>query len=121
MKRIIIAVLLSLFGPGLGQLYNKDYKKGIILLVVSSLLIFVPVLWLYLKVVPELQGLDPSTLTPQRVQELTNNAVGNNKHILNLITFMFLGLWAYTITQAYFGAKEINDKEAEKDENREEE
>jgi len=116
MKRIIIAVLLSLLGPGLGQFYNRDFKKGIILLILSSSLIFFPAIWLYLKVAPQLRELQAEEVTQQMVQSIMTEAVGSDKHILNLISFLFLGLWAYTITQAYFKAREINEKETKSDE-----
>ncbi len=108
MKRIVIVVLLSLIGPGLGQLYNKEYKKGALLIFLSAALFILPLLWLMAKVAPRLPDPKQTAITQEIVQEAAMKVVGEDKHTLNLISFAFLGFWAYAITQAYFKAKEIN-------------
>ncbi len=109
MQRIIIVVLLSLFGPGLGQFYNREYKKGTLILFLSFALFFVPLLWLIAKVAPQLPDPNKQLITPEMVRNTVMQTIGQDKHFLNIISFVFLGVWAYAITQAYFKAKEINE------------
>lgn len=105
MKRIVIAVVLSLIGPGLGQLYNRDFKKGILLLVLSVIVLLAPVFWLIAKVTPLLPDPRQQIVTQEMVQSTIITVVQGKTHFLNLVTFIFLGLWAYSITEAYFKAR----------------
>lgn len=107
----LIAVLLSFLGPGLGQIYNRDYKKGAALLALSSLLVIGPSVWMIRKISPHLPDPQSGNLTPETVQRIASEVVGENKHVFSYITFIFLGLWAYAITEAYFRARELHDKE----------
>ncbi len=111
MKRTTIAILLSLLGPGLGQIYNKDYKKGIILIALSAALFLLPLIWIVTKVGPRLPNPKDGAITQEMVQPLILEAVGEGKHILNIISFTFIGVWAYAITQSYFKSKELNEKD----------
>lgn len=113
MKKIIISVLLSLLGPGLGQIYNGEKKKGVWLLIVAIALFLLPSFWLVVKIVPLLPDSDQEIITPQMVQTAAEGIIKENSHLLNILTFVFLGVWAYAITQAYFKAKELSEKENE--------
>lgn len=112
MKRIVVSVLLSFLGPGLGQIYNKDYKKGTVLLALSFALFILPTIWLIKKVAPFLPDPSKGPVSQEMIQNIILQAIGNDRHILNLVSFLFLGVWAYAISQAYFKAKEINEKES---------
>jgi len=109
MKRIVIAVMLSILGPGLGQLYNKDARKGILLLIVSALLFFSPLFLVFSKIGTKISSSEP--LNPEKVQAAAMEIVQSNNYTFNMLSFAFLGVWAYAITQAYFRAKEISDSE----------
>lgn len=111
MKRILIAVGLSFLGPGLGQIYNKDYKKGVLLLALSTALFLLPLLWMMAKVAPLLPSPTSGPIQQSQIQEVVMAVIQRDKHTLNLISFAFLGLWAYAITQAYFRAREISEAE----------
>ena len=106
MKKALIASLLSLLGPGLGQIYNREHKKGWLLIVAAAILFIVPTVWIMKGVGP----IDPAS-DPLEVQALVLASAAQHKHTLNLITFVFLGLWAYSITQAYFKARELTTNE----------
>ena len=114
MSRIVIAVLLSLLGPGLGQYYNRDFRKGTIILVLTTLLIVIPSVWIIRQAPNLLPNLYQEDLTPEMIQSAVTQAAKSQRFILNWISFAFLGLWAYAITQAYFKAKEINEKKEKK-------
>ncbi len=113
MKRIIIAILLSFIGPGLGQIYNKERKKGILLLLASSILFFLPLLWILTQIQSALPNMKTGTVPPEMVQSVAMEIITRDKHLFNLISFTFLGVWAYAITQAYFKAKEFGAKTEE--------
>src|SRR5262245_40320901 len=115
MKRIVIVLLLSLLGPGLGQMYNKEFRKGFMLLFISSALFILRLYWLVGKIAPLLPDPKKTTITPEMVQSAAMAVIGQDKHILNLISFTFLGIWAYAITQAIFKAKEISEAENPQD------
>ena len=112
MKRPFIAALLSLLGPGLGQLYNKEYKQGAFLLAITTILFIVPSVWLVQRVLPLLPDPAQQLISPEDIQTAVAKAAGANRHYLSLVSFMFMALWAYSITQAYFKGKEIEEKAA---------
>jgi len=102
MKKAIIASVLSLLGPGLGQIYNREHKKGWILIGLSVVLFFLPSFWIMKSVGPVAQNSDLL-----EIQAAVGRAALEHKHMLNILTFVFLGLWAYAITQAYFKGREL--------------
>lgn len=112
MKRIVISVFLSILGPGLGQIYNRDIRKGVALLLASTFLFLFPMIWLVARVQPLLPKADGQQVSQEAVQAAALQVLQKDKFLLNFISFAFLGLWAYAITQAYFRAKEINEAEA---------
>ena len=71
------------------------------IIALTTLLFMVPSLWLMRRAAPMLKDMDPLEL-----QSVMGRIVLENKHSLNLVTFSFLGIWAYAITQAYFKARE---------------
>jgi Na+/melibiose symporter-like transporter len=108
LNRIIAAVLLSFLCPGLGQYYNRQRRKGSVIVVLTTLMILLPSIWIVRNVRSMLP--DPKEgISPEAVQFIAARIVTENKHLLNLVSFSFLGVWAYAITQAYFKAKEISE------------
>jgi TM2 domain-containing membrane protein YozV len=113
MKRIVFAVLLSFFGPGLGQIYNRDYRRGVILLLVSTGLFILPAVWLVVRVQPQIPKDANPAVTQQAVQAAALGISKKEKKALTAVNLAFLALWAYSITQAYFRARELNESEPE--------
>jgi TM2 domain-containing membrane protein YozV len=107
LSRVVMAVVLSFLCPGLGQIYNREHRKGWIIIILMMFVIIVPSFWLMQSVGPSLEGMDQL-----EIQSAMGKVVTDNRHTLNMVTFGFLGLWAYSITQAYFRAKEISRNEA---------
>lgn len=112
MKRVIFAVLFSLI-PGMGQIYNRETKKGLLLFFISVTLLFLPVIWLISEVAPQLPDPKEQAVNPQLIHASAEKFIKENSHILNILSFTFLGIWAYAITQAYFKAKELSAQETE--------
>ena len=113
MKRTVTAVLLSFLWPGLGQFYNLEKRKGAVLMLFSALLFLAPLVWIIPQTARLLPDPEKTAVAQENVQEAVMEVVKRDRHLLNLISFTFLGFWAYAITQAYFKAKEIGEKEAE--------
>ena len=103
-----MAVILSFLMPGLGQVYNREVAKGWGIVGATLVLFLVPSVWLVRQAAPMVQTADPV-----QIQAVMTQIVTANKQLLNIFTFTFLGVWAYSITQAYFKAKEISEKESQ--------
>ena len=115
MTRIVTAVVLSFLFPGFGQYYNRDYRKGSVVLIFTTLIVLLPLIWIF----REAALLMPADLTPENAREVmtrcVEQVVTRNSHALKLITFLYVGVWAYAITESYFKAKETSDKEEPKE------
>jgi len=105
------ALLNALILPGWGQIYLRNYKKGISIIiaslagVVSILLSVVQTTIAILKIAPFKKG----TVTFSAVIQLTINAIkALNLSYLFLILLSMILLWIFSIIDAYMvGKKEM--------------
>jgi hypothetical protein len=105
------ALLNALILPGWGQIYLRNYKKGILIIiaslagVVSILLSMVQTTIAILKIAPFKKG----TVTFNAVIQLTINAIkALNLSYLFLILLSMILLWIFSIIDAYMiGKKEV--------------
>ena len=109
MTSIIIPVLLSFFlGPGAGQLYNREFKKGALLIVGSLIVLIMAGVWYYKALQPFLPS-DLKTADPQALQELLKNAasqISSQKGtVLAAFEALLTVLWLYGVVDAYLGAQ----------------
>ena len=113
MANLIIPVLLSfLLGPGVGQLYNREYKKGFILIALSFL-VLIGYITVYFRLIRPFLPQDMSTVDPTAMQELLRNAVNQASaqkgYLLSLSQAALLVLWLYGVVDAYRGGlKKMN-------------
>jgi len=107
--RTAVAVLLSFLCPGLGQLYNRESRKGWLIILSSTFLFLAPAVFLVWKVTPLLPDPAKGPFTQEMVRGAVLQALGSQRHLLSWASFLFLGIWAYSITQAYFRARELAD------------
>ncbi len=100
MRQAIIAFLLSAFVfPGLGQLYNQDRKKGVILVLLANLLlgvIFLAGMVLFSRGYYEY--FYPQPLTGDIVRELLRYLLGHPLFFLPLS--LLVGLWGFAALDA---------------------
>ena len=96
----MIAFLLSAFVfPGLGQLYNQDRKKGVILVLLANLLLGILLLaGLALFSRGYYEYFYPKPLTWEVVTELFRYLLGHPLFFLPLS--LLAGLWAYAALDA---------------------
>jgi hypothetical protein len=105
MASVIIPVMLCFFlGPGAGQLYNKDYKKGAILIVTSLVILILSGVWYYQKLQPYIPN-DLTTVDPTAMQQLLQNASGQlaakDGKILAAFEALLTVIWLYGVVDAY--------------------
>jgi hypothetical protein len=108
MAALIIPVLLSLLlGPGVGQLYNKEYKKGALLIALSAGILIWAVVW-YSKAIQPFLPSDMTTIDPQAMPQLVKNAAEQVRAQGGGVLLFFKGiltiLWLYGVVDAYWAA-----------------
>jgi len=104
---IVIPVLLSLIlGPGIGQLYNKEYKKGAYLVGLSLLVLVGAIAWFLKAMRPDLPA-DFTQIDHDALQVLMRNAVNHvvadQGGTLDVYKAILMVIWIYSIIDAYFG------------------
>ena len=90
----------------MGQIYNKDYAKGWTIMGLSTVVIIGLAVWFSKLVMARTQSTDPFEL-----QAVVTAVMNENGHTISLCIYGLIALSAYAITQAYFKAKEISEKE----------
>ena len=104
MKKIIIAVLLSLLiGPGVGQLYNREFKKGWLLIGFTAV-IFILFFGTLTKAAMQMLPPGSAMMTPEIAQEIVQKIFEKNPRPFYLFKFILIIAYAYSIVDAYKGA-----------------
>ncbi len=104
MMIVLIPVLLSvLLGPGTGQLYNKEFKKGFLLGGLSLGLLGAFSVWLTRAAMIYLPT-NPATVDPAVLREIIQTHI-IKEHTVTFYTYeALLGLlWLYGVIDAYLG------------------
>ncbi|MFH1378703.1 MAG: hypothetical protein ABII23_00360 [bacterium] len=108
MKKIIIAVLLSgLVGPGMGQLYNRDFKKAWALIAATLIIFFL----LFFAVINASYSLIPAgniEINYKQYIELKEKLSEKHPTPFRLYGVIMTGIWIYGIIDAYIVAKRKN-------------
>ena len=107
---ILSSVLSAFVFPGIGQIYNKEHRKGIVLLISYGILLFFTVSPIvagyikYLEICANLDTIDISKIDTKFIKRP------------NIITGKLMTIvWLFAIIDAYISAKKYN-KEYEKQE-----
>ncbi len=104
MLMIVIPVLLSLvFGPGVGQLYNREFKKGLWLIGASFVLLIAFSAWLSRAAFPYLPT-DVQSIDRELLRTIIQDHIVK-EHTVTFYTYeLLLGLiWVYGVVDAYLG------------------
>jgi len=104
-----VAVLFSaLLGPGTGQLYNRQYKKGLYLVFLTLILLGAFTTWLTSVLSPFLP-VDLATADPVEMRKTIETALPAIIQKKGLIFYTYqlllLAVWVYSIVDAYKIAK----------------
>lgn len=89
----------------MGQLYNKDFKKGTLLLALGVVLFGGFVVWFWMVVKPYFQGADPAEISEAFVQQIIQEVLQTHKSSLLALKVALGLLWAYGIVDAFVVAK----------------
>ena len=109
MAAVIIPVLLCFFlGPGAGQLYNREYKKGAFMIVASLMILTVAGVWYYKALQPYIPS-DLTAVDPAAMQQIMQNATGQitagQTRLLLAFEAALTALWLYGCIDAYMGGQ----------------
>lgn len=118
-RAIFVPVLLAVvLGPGVGQLYNREFKKGFFLILVSIVVFFGFTAWIGKVAMPYVRldqmNIDLSSLTNflqsvKSTQLLLGESIQRHvsqEHPVVLFVYEGIlgGLWVYGVVDAYLGA-----------------
>jgi hypothetical protein len=110
MKRSILSPLCSAFIiPGLGQIVNDDYKKGLIILAAVFLLFVAGTIKLVL-IINSLIGNNIIELSEIKI--LTERIQEQDLSVLWILVILFGFVWFYSVLDAFLQGRKI-DKEKE--------
>jgi hypothetical protein len=107
MMDVAIPVVLSLLlGPGVGQLYNKEYKKGGYLIALSLFVVIAAVVWFQKAAQPYLPSELPADTDAVRkmFESVIQNVIAGHGRTLLTYQYILLGIWIYSVIDAYRGA-----------------
>jgi TM2 domain-containing membrane protein YozV len=114
MKKAIKAALFNaLLFPGWGQIYLKQYKKGVF--IISAVMAgTLSILWYVIQATRDILKITPfkkGTVTFEAVLRLAIKSLAelNLDYILPLLLFMFL-LWIFSIIDNYESGKKLVNK-----------
>jgi len=105
MHRGLVAALLSAFvWPGAGQLYNREFRKGALLIgltvAVSVLVIFATAAELTRQLPADMGDLDADL-----VRTLPAQVLAARSGTLMVASLLLLAAWGYGIVDAYLGGR----------------
>ncbi len=110
---IIPVVLSGLLGPGIGQLYNKEFKKGALLLVLGLVLVAITTVSIAKAMMPYLSQ-DIAAMDIVQLAELGDKLKSEfdptRSGLMMACYLMLTAMWIYSIIDAYFGAKRRKQK-----------
>jgi len=107
MKKIVIAVLLSIFGPGMGQIYNREYWRGGILIALS-LGLFLSGLIFVSSQVSSYLPMNAENLDIEEVKNIIGTIQSEHPWKFRMANLTSIVIWVYSVVDAYLGAKKRN-------------
>ena len=106
MKKAIASPLCSAFViPGLGQILNKELKKGILILGGVFLLFIIGVIKMVQLVKAILQSGNLGTLSPD---DIMARFKAQDPSLLWIIMAAFMAIWLYSVIDAFLKGRKID-------------
>lgn len=105
MHRGMVAALLSgLVWPGAGQLYNREFKKGALLIGLTLAVAMVVIVATASELTRQLPA-DMGDLDADLVRTLPAQVLAARSGMLMVSSLLLLAAWAYGIVDAYVGGR----------------
>jgi arabinogalactan oligomer/maltooligosaccharide transport system permease protein len=111
MKKTLTSPLLSaLVIPGAGQLNNRQYVKGVIMIVVVLVSLSAFIIKICRDVLSIISSTGQDKMSPDNISQLAIQVQQKNAGIIVMLMLLFLVVWIYGIIDAYVYGKKINQK-----------
>jgi hypothetical protein len=105
MHRGMVAALLSAFvWPGAGQLYNREFKKGALIIGLTLAVAIVVIVATAAELTRQLPG-DMGDLDADLVRTLPAQVLAARSGTLMASSLLLLTAWVYGIVDAYLGGR----------------
>lgn len=104
-KPFIAALLSALAWPGAGQFFNRDFKKGLALTLLTMLLglsLMVGVGRDLLQSLPP----DPSPFDPEQIRRVKEIVMQANPRLYGTYSLLLTLTWFFAVVDAWLGARE---------------
>lgn len=111
MKKVISSTLLSaLIFPGAGQLNNRQYVKGGVMIAAVLLALIVFIVRICQEVLRILTLTGQKQITTDLITQLTLQIQQENADIIQKLIIFFLFIWIYAIVDAFIYGSRIDNK-----------
>lgn len=105
-KNPLLAVLLSAFiWPGAGQFYNREFKRGILLVGLTLLLCLSFVIGAE-KEIRQRMPADMTTFDMAKAQVVMQDILKKNSDYVMTFNLLMFAAWLYSVADAYWTAKQ---------------
>ncbi len=105
-KNPLLAVLLSAFiWPGAGQFYNREFKKGFVLVGLCVLLCFSFVIGAE-KEIRQRLPVDATAFDMVKAQSVMQDILKKNSDYVLMFNLLMFAAWLYSVADAYWTAKQ---------------
>lgn len=109
-QRFLAAILSALVVPGLGQVINRQIKKGVILMIIVFILFIVGTVQLAILLTASIQG--GQILNPMDTLIVLQNLQHQDLSTLWIIVTIFGVVWLYAVVDAFLGGKKNTGQES---------
>lgn len=109
-QRFLAAILSALVVPGLGQVINRQIKKGIVLMIIVFILFIAGTVQLAILLTASIQG--GQILSPMDTMTVLQNLQYQDLSILWIIVIIFGIVWLYAVVDSFLGGKKHTGQES---------
>ena len=104
MKKTIVSPLLSAFVfPGAGQLKNRNYLKGIILILITTILLIIFFYKIYAIIISSISSPSQITISEDFVSKIEARVYAEN----GIWILLLIIVWIAGIVDAYLSARKL--------------
>jgi hypothetical protein len=109
-QQFLAAILSALVVPGLGQVINRQIKKGIIFMIIVFILFIAGTVQLAILLTDSIQG--GQILNSMDTMTVLQNLQYQNLSGLWILVTIFGIVWLYSVVDAFLGGKRNSDQES---------